>query len=427
MKLLCAKQLAFVLCLSNMLAVSIGFGQSIPGTQQAAAAVVAVSRSTDLQQPVRAFPRVHLWGSQELTYVGMFSPDAMFHTTSRLTGATGSSPGEGIPPAPSTDHGLKPSDVPESMLLSNERVVENLEPPAHLKAVAQASTRAGEARNRFMTYTYGRPSVLHAPTHVATDSQQRLVISDPSGDAVHVLDPKGKTSFRIVCGKGRRLQQPAGVAVDADDNIYVADSARGMVLVFDRYGSFLRDVGNYQGEPQYTGPDGIAIDRGAGHQYVVDNPRNLVFMLYLKGKVLKRLGKFRDGTGVGEFEDPTQIAVSHNRVFVLDASGGRVQTMDLDSNLMGSFNLPRSPSQRANRENGLGADQQGNVYVSFFNRSVIRVYSQDGHPLAEFGQPGPRAGEFAGPDGLWIDSANRLYVADSGNGRVQLFQLSTPH
>jgi len=44
-------------------------------------------------------------------------------------------------------------------------------------------------------------------------------------------------------------------------------------------------------------------------------------------------------------------------------------------------------------------------------------------PLASFGQPGQELGEFSEPDGLWIDSANRLYVADSGNGRVQIFQL----
>lgn len=57
--------------------------------------------------------------------------------------------------------------------------------------------------------------------------------------------------------------------------------------------------------------------------------------------------------------------------------------------------------------------------------SVIRVFSQDGRPLAWFGQPGKRVGEFAGPTGLWVDSVNRLYVTDSDNGRVQLFQLST--
>ena len=54
-------------------------------------------------------------------------------------------------------------------------------------------------------------------------------------------------------------------------------------------------------------PQGIAIDRKAGRLYLVDSPRNLVFMLDLTGKVLKRLGKYHDVTGVGEFDDPTDI------------------------------------------------------------------------------------------------------------------------
>jgi DNA-binding beta-propeller fold protein YncE len=425
MKLLCAKQFVVLACICSILTVGILSAGESAGAPEAAASVAATSYRIDSQPPVRAFPRIRLWGSQELTYVGMFGPDAVFRTTSKLTGATGSSPGEGILPAPSPEQGPRSSYVPESMLLSNERVVENLEPPAHLQAIGHAPAPAEKVRNRFMTYTYGRPSVVHAPTHLATDSRQRVIVSDPGGDAVHVLDPKGRTSFRILSGKGRRLQEPAGVAVDADDNIYVADSTRGMVLVFDRYGSFLRYIGDFDGEPQYQGPHGIAIDRKAGHLYLVDSPRNLVFMLDLKGTVLKRMGKYRDGTGVGEFDYPTDIAVNHNLVFVLDSSGSRVQSLDSDCNLLGSFNVPRTPSPQANRENGLGADSQGNVYVSFFNRARILAYSQDGHLLASFGQPGPRVGEFAGPDGLWIDAANRVYVADSGNGRVQLFQLST--
>ena len=196
-----------------------------------------------------------------------------------------------------------------------------------------------------------------------------------------------------------------------------------MVVVFDRYGSFVRYVGNYQGENEYDSPHGIAIDRKAGRLYLVDGPRNLVFVLDLTGKVLKRLGKYRDGSGVGEFDDPTDIVLNHNRVYVLDRSGSRVQVMDSECNLQASFNLPHSFKPQVNRENGLGADQQGNVYVSSFKGSQIRVYSQEGRPLASFGQLGQRVGEFSGPDGLWIDSANRLYVADSGNGRVQLFQL----
>jgi hypothetical protein len=56
---------------------------------------------------------------------------------------------------------------------------------------------------------------------------------------------------------------------------------------------------------------------------------------------------------------------------------------------------------------------------------MIGVFRHDGQVLAAFGQHGHSAGEFVCPHGLWIDSGNRLYVADSGNGRVQLFQLKT--
>jgi len=90
--------------------------------------------------------------------------------------------------------------------------------------------------------------------------QQRLIISDPAGKALHVLDPKRKASFRIVADRGRCLGEPMGVAVDAADNIYIADAARGLVVVFDHNGSFLRYIGNYHGEPQYARPTGIAID-----------------------------------------------------------------------------------------------------------------------------------------------------------------------
>jgi DNA-binding beta-propeller fold protein YncE len=423
MKLLRATKFSFICYILLSLSHSLALAQAMPGAPLAATSAATVTQGIYPSQPERAFPRIHLWGSEVLSYVGVFSPDATFHTTSRFTGVRGHSPGEGIPPADFRDQNPRTSYAPLTMLLSNERVVENFEPPAHAEAAANSPARVAEYRNRFVTYAYGRPSVLSAPRHIATDSQQRLIISDPAANAVHVLDPLGKTSFRIVTGDGRRLRRPAGVAVDADDNIYVADSDHGMISVFDRSGNFLRYIGNFKGENEYESPQGIAIDRKAGRLYLVDSPRNLVFVLDLTGKVLKRLGKYHDGTGVGKFDDPTDIALNHHHIYVLDSSGTRVQVLDSDCAFQGSFDLPHGLQLQDSRQNGLGSDLQGNVYVSLSSVSLLQVYSYDGHPLASFGQAGQRVGEFAGPEGLWIDASNRLYVADSGNGRVQLFQL----
>jgi DNA-binding beta-propeller fold protein YncE len=425
MKLLRAVQFASLLFATFVNLAAFGFAQSIPAPPLAASSAAVIADLPVVAQPIRAFPALNLGGGLNVAYLGMFTPDALFRAPSKGAGSRGRPLEETILPASSSQEIQRRGDVPASMLISAERIIEDFEPPAHAMAAAHGNTRLGEARNRFLTYAYGHPSVLYAPRHVVTDSQQRLIVSDPAGNALHVLDPKGKASFRIVCGKDRRLREPSAVAVDADDNIYIADAERGLVVVFDRNGGFLRYIGNFRGEPQYARPTGMAIDREAHRIYLADTPRNLIFVLDLDGRVIKRLGRARDGSGYGEFDEPTEIAVNHEHVFVLDARGTRVHVMNRGGNLLGSFPVPHGPDPNVNRENGLGTDRNGNVYVSSFHSSVIRVFRMDGKQLSSFGQPGHSAGEFVCPRGLWIDRDNRLYVADSGNGRVQLFQLKT--
>jgi DNA-binding beta-propeller fold protein YncE len=373
--------------------------------------------------PVRAFPALRLTRGLELTYIGMFSPDAVYRKSTTFDGRVA---GEGIRPASNGDN-QQLSEVPSWMLLSTERIVESLEPPAHAKAVPSVHSRTANTRNHVVTYIYGRSSVIQAPVHLTTDSQERLIVSDPKGFAVHVLDRNGKTSMRLVTGKGYRLHVPAGVAVDSSDNIYVADSEHGMVVVFDSAGNFVRYLGSHQGEPEYARPHGLAMIPGKQHLLLVDSPRNLVIELDLEGHELKRAGKNRDGSGAVEFDAPTDIAVNHDHIFVLDRSGTRIQVLDMSLNPETRFDLPRGRDPREDLDNGLSADAEGNVYVSYHRSSMVRVYNPGGHLLASFGQAGVRVGEFAAPEGLWVDSANCLYVADSGNGRVQLFQLKSSH
>jgi sugar lactone lactonase YvrE len=158
-------------------------------------------------------------------------------------------------------------------------------------------------------------------------------------------------------------------------------------------------------------------------------------MLDLEGNLLKRVGQQWDDTGTGElkrrnntgpgaFNYPTEIAVSDHEVAVLDTVGTRVQIMDLECNRLRGFSVLNTFHQEADRENGLGLDRDGNIYVSYVGTSEVRVYNEDGGLLASFGQSGSRAGEFSAPRGLWVNASDRLYVADTENVRVQLFQLT---
>ena len=426
------------------LTIAIAFALTVMLTQSAqaqsshAGGQSAPSRTQDPSQHTRAFPRLSLGSGREVVYVGMFPSNAIFRGSSKFTRFLDAMnvplPDVG-PPVGSSEQSAQ-SGAPPWMLSSNQRVIDDTEPPAHAMAAPEPRSPPGSVRDAVVSLVYEPLRVLRTPRHLTTDSRQRVIVSDPGIPAVHVLDPKKKTSFSILGGQGRRLQSPAGVAVDGEDNIYIADSKRGMVLVYDQYGTFVRHIGNFHGENVFQHPTGIAIDRKSSRLYVADSPRHLVLMLDLEGNLLKRAGKQsddtgsgglkrRNNTGPGAFNYPTEIALSRNQVGILDSAGMRVQIMDLECHLLGGFSVLNASRQKADRAEGLGVDQDGNIYVSYVGTSEIRMYASDGGLLASFGQAGPRMGEFSAPRGLWIDAKNRLYVADTENARVQLFQLTS--
>ena len=285
-------------------------------------------------------------------------------------------------------------------------------------------------RDNIVTLVYGRERILLAPHHVTVDSRGRVLIVDPDIHAVHVLGDHD--SFRIAGGPHRRLLLPNGVAVDADDNIYIADSERGLVLVYAPDGKFLRYIGKRGDESLFHYPTAIAIDRGSGRLFLLDSPRHLLFVLDLEGNILKRVGRPRPnafGKARGEsiamdLDYPTELAIGNNELVVVDSANSRIHVMDLECKPLAQFRIPSIPGPPMVDEVGLGMDLAGNIYVSSTRDSHVGIYGRDGSLLGYFGRTGMEVGEFNSPAGLWIDRTNRLYVADTNNGRVQVFQLS---
>ena len=153
-----------------------------------------------------------------------------------------------------------PSEVPDFIdLHPRERVEENYEPPAHAVKPLKGKSPLALLRDDIVTLAYGRERILLAPHRVTVDSRGRILIVDPKIRAVHVLG--GGNPFRIDGGPRRRLRLPNGIAVDAADNIYIADSERGLVLVYAPDGKFLRYIGKRGDESLFHYPTAIAIDQ----------------------------------------------------------------------------------------------------------------------------------------------------------------------
>ena len=384
-------------------------------------AVPACGAACDSQPP--ALPT-----AEQIDYLGTYSPDGKYRT--RVRAGSGNVLGSASS-SRSSRGWSRPSEVPGSINLHpRERVEENYEVPAHAVKPVKGQSILASLRDSIVTFVYGRERILLAPHHVTVDSRGRMLIVDPDARAVHVLG--GGDSFRIAGGPQRRLRLPNGIAVDAADNIYVADSERGLVLVYAPDGKFLRYLGKRGDETLFHYPTAIAIDQNSGRLFLLDSPRHLLFVLDLEGNVLQRIGR-RSPHAIGRFSGdtipmdldyPTEIAIGNNELVVVDSGNSRIRIMDLQCKPTAQFRIPATPGPPILDEVGLGVDLTGNIYISTIRDSQIRIYGRDGSLLGSFGHTGTEIGEFNSPAGLWIDGTNRLYVADTNNCRVQVFQLS---
>ena len=259
---------------------------------------------------------------------------------------------------------------------------------------------------------------LQEPYGVTTDSRHRVFVTDLRARAVHVFDFANSKYSRFRGGDGLHL--PVGVAADREGHIYVSDRGLQTILVYDSRGKFVRHLKKTTGaESYFDSVQGIAVDSVTGRLYVCDPPRHMVFALNQKGRVLARFGKRFGGEGLGEFRYPSQIVVAGGEIVVLDSGNYRIQILDLRGHFLKQFRLPD-----VSNGTGLAMDGNGNIYVTDPQLNQLQVFSHSGEFLYNFGESGTGAGQFNGVSGMWVDSGHCLYVVDSKNKRVQLFQIA---
>jgi sugar lactone lactonase YvrE len=104
--------------------------------------------------------------------------------------------------------------------------------------------------------------------------------------------------------------------------------------------------------------------------------------------------------------------------------------MDLQGTFLASFGSLGSRFDQLYHPTSVCLDHRGNLIVSerYYNR--LSAWSWDNgiaSPLGLLGKEGSKAGdkegEFNHPEGVCIDSAHRLIVADTGNHRVQVISI----
>ncbi|MFQ5663307.1 MAG: 6-bladed beta-propeller [Terriglobia bacterium] len=261
---------------------------------------------------------------------------------------------------------------------------------------------------------------LLRPYGLTQDSEGRLIVADPGARVVHIFDFE-RRKYRYLRG-GRRLpfRSPVGVAVDAADNIYVSDSVRARIYVFNKKGKFIRALGDPRRGTAFRRPTGLAIDPARRLIYLTDTLRHQLLVLDLGGALLKTIG--RRGTGPEEFNYPTALTLAGGNLYVVDAMNFRIQVLTPQGRFLRRFGQLGNRTGTFNRIKGIAADTEGHLYVVDALFETVQVFDPEGRLLYYFGATGKGPGEFALPAGIYIDPRNRIFVADSYNRRVQVFR-----
>ena len=175
---------------------------------------------------------------------------------------------------------------------------------------------------------------LASPGGLAIDTKNRLLyVADIDLDQVLVYDADTLKPLRKIGTTGHKhelttpgdFSKPAGVAVDAEGNLYVADTMNNRIEIFDADGQFVSAFGkNGDGPGYFARPKGVAIDSD-GHIWVADGVQDRVQVFNKEGQLLIALG----GHGMlpGQFQGLTGITIDNtrNRVYTSELYPGRAQ------------------------------------------------------------------------------------------------------
>jgi len=212
------------------------------------------------------------------------------------------------------------------------------------------------------------------------------------------------------------LVKPYGIAVSPEGRVYVTDTAARRVFAFDlelRTVTFLGDTGN----GKLVKPVGIAVD-GDGRVFVSDATLKRVFAYGPDGALALAIGQ------EGEFESPAGLAVdrANRRLYVADTARHEIRTYSTDDGSLvraiggrgttpGTFNFPTN----------VFVDRLGRLYVADTMNFRLQIFDADGSVVGSFGTQGDVPGTLNRPKGVGVDSEGHIYVADTSFNNFQVF------
>jgi sugar lactone lactonase YvrE len=290
-------------------------------------------------------------------------------------------------------------------------------------------------------------SQFYNPQGICTDLQGNMYVADSYNNVIRKITPGGITSTYAGNGTlgyvdgpaaSAEFYAPAGVAADAQGNIYVSDMGNNIIRKISSTGVVSTLAGKgYAGyadgagvDAVFKSPAGIAVD-AQGNVYVADRGNNAIREISAAGIVTTMAGNPTPGQGdltgiLASFNSPTGVAVdTQGNVYVADQNNYAIREISpagLVTTLVGNYLIKTTIPAPT----GICRDSQGNLYITDASGRVLELST--GNILfslaGNIGSSGFANGVntnaiFNNPQALTVDASGNIYVADQYNNMIR--------
>jgi|tagenome__1003787_1003787.scaffolds.fasta_scaffold20932212_2 DNA-binding beta-propeller fold protein YncE len=217
-----------------------------------------------------------------------------------------------------------------------------------------------------------------------------------------------------------QLIRTYGVAADSKGQIYAADQGVSAIFIFNPETKDVQLIGNGK-QAHFGAVSGLAID---------DNDRLFVTDVGMhRVDVFSPTHELETAFGGDVLSTPSSIAIdTDNRfLYVTDTQNDVVDVFDADSFKLlrkigtpgkkhtltapGTFSLPT----------GVAVDSDGNVYVADTFNNRVEIFDADGKFISTFGKNGDGPQDLERPKAIAVDCDGHIWVADGAQDRVKVF------
>lgn len=200
-----------------------------------------------------------------------------------------------------------------------------------------------------------------------------------------------------------QFTEPSGVAVNAQNDIIVADTNNHRIQIFDKEGRFKFQFGECgKRDSQLLYPNRVAVVKASGDIVVTERSPTHQIQIY------NQYGQFVRKFGASVLQHPRGVTVDNKgRIIVVECKVMRVIIFDQMGNVLQKFGC----SKHLEFPNGVVVNDKQEIFISDNRAHCVKVFNYEGIYLRQIGGEGITNY----PIGVGINAAGEILIADNHN------------